>query len=182
MTLYRCFDAAYPPAKTPAAMQAALGYIGRKGRTPHVWTLAEWQRFEGLRYFPCWVPDYRLDAAREADAAVEAALHLGWAAHQQPNRVIIADHEMEGTSIRGWHEAFADRVAGHGFDAVAYGSASSVFNIGAEHVWVAAWDGKTNLPSGETVHAHQFAAFTKHDVSVVDEWLWARAGQGPRHS
>ncbi len=38
-------------------------------------------------------------------------------------------------------------------------------------------------PAGmQAVHAHQFAAFTKHDVSVVDEWLWARAGQGPRHA
>ena len=181
MALYRCFDAAYPPAKAPAGMQAVLGYIGRQGYTPHVWTLAEWQRFGGLRYFPCWVPDYRRDAASEADAACDKALSLGWASHQNPARAIIADYEMEGENIRGWHEAFADKTASRGFDAVAYGSASTVFHVGAEHLWVAAWDGRGSLPAGETVHAHQLSAFAKYDVSVVDDWLWARAGQGPRH-
>ena len=98
MALYRCFDAAYPPKTAPPGMHAVLGYLGAPGRTPHVWTLAEWQRFAALRCFPCWVPDYRRSGALEADDAVHAAMGLGWAPGQNPARAATAARRRTAAS------------------------------------------------------------------------------------
>ncbi len=49
----KMFDASVPPASAPAGYRAVAGYIG--GDTPHVWTKAEWRRFDQLPKLPIWV-------------------------------------------------------------------------------------------------------------------------------
>jgi len=184
MTLHKAFDAAYPPLSAPIGCSVAIGYIGGK-RATNVWTLAEWKRFALLRQIPVYVPDFT--AEKPADAAVnacDAARALGWAPDQTPNRVIVCDLE---TSIdRAWYAQFAYTVAHEGFQAMAYGSLSTVLENAASDVWVAAWDGSAALLAGQTIHAHQYQADvawqgTTVDLSVCDEWMWDGAGQGPRH-
>src|SRR5258706_15218366 len=48
----KMFDASVPPASAPAGYRAVAGYIG--GDTPHVWTKAEWRRFDQLPQLPIW--------------------------------------------------------------------------------------------------------------------------------
>lgn len=183
--LYRAFDAATPPEHAPPGCPAVLGYIGGK-RAARVWTLAEWQRFAGLRQFPAYVPDVRHeDPAAAAKTAAAEMRSLGWAPGQPARRVIICDLETE--VVPQWYQTFAAAVQLAGFEAVAYGSLSTVGGNLAADVWVAAFDGSAALLPGQTVHAHQYAADvasggTRVDYSVMDEWLFDRGGQGPRHA
>ena len=180
MSLHRVFDAARPPQTAPPGCDGVLGYIGGK-RAAHVWTLEEWQRFARLVQFPAYVPD--LTAEKPVDAAVMActeARALGWAPWQQAKRVVVCD--LETAVVRGWYAAFAAECEQQGFTACAYGSLSTVLDNAASDVWVAAWDGSAALLPGQTIHAHQYTAEPALDFSVVDDWLYARGGQGPRHT
>jgi len=183
--LFRCFDAAYPPATPPPGCSAVLGYIGGS-RATNIWKPALWLPFQHLRQFPCWVPAMTDAPAEAGTFACRAARELGWA----PNdtnvgpRVIVCD--LETIEDPSWYRLWSGAVVGGGFTPVAYGSLSTIFANRAASVWVAAWDGKQDLPGGTTVHGHQYAADqpyggTEVDYSVVDEWLYTRGGVGPRH-
>jgi hypothetical protein len=178
--LYKVFDAAFPPAAAPPGAQAVLGYLGREGQTPHVWTLPEWQRFGHLRQFPAWVPDFTRDPGAEADSAANAAMALGWAPHQSLPRAIVID--METSVRRAWYAAIAARIGFRGFTPVAYGSLSTIFGNAASNNWVAAWDGIPVEQPGQDINGTQYAAGGAVDWSVIDSWLWDRAGEGPRHT
>ena len=131
MTLYKCFDVAFPPQSAPDGAQAVLGYLGREGQTPHVWTMPEWDRFAHLRQYPAWVPDFGADPGAEAVQAVLAMLDHGWAPRQAETRAIVCDLE---TSVHpGWYQAWADRIGTEGFVSVAYGSLSTVLENAAAH-------------------------------------------------
>lgn len=178
--LYRVFDAAYPPAAAPPGVQGVLGYIGG-GRATHQWKLTEWDRFARLVQFPCYVPDFSTETAQTAaDSAVMLMKESGWAPFQTPRRVVVVD--LETLNERNWYAAFASRVETQGFTAAAYGSLSTVLENAAGDVWAAAWDGSATLMSGQTIHGHQYTASNAIDYSVVDDWLFARGGQGPRHA
>ena len=188
--LTRVFDASAPPAVAPAGVQGVLGYIGRAGKTPHVWTLEEWQPFAALRQFPCWVPDLSADPAGEAAAAAGAMTSLGWSRDlpAASTRALVADLETAGgNAVAAWWARFSDAVHVNGFVAVAYGSLSTVLTVAASWVWAADWDGQATLGEGQTVVGHQDAANvafagTRVDYSVISPWLALRGGSGPRHA
>src|SRR5215469_9895656 len=172
MTLHKCFDAAFPPQTASPGAQAVLGYLGRAGQTPHVWTLAEWQRFAHLRQFPAWVPDFGNDPDHEAVAATIAMLDHGWAPGQPDTRAIVCDLE---TQVRpDWYQKWADRIGSEGFVSVAYGSLSTILQNAAAHLWVAVWDGDPVIEPGQTINAHQYDSLPAVDLSVIDQWLWDR--------
>ena len=180
MSLHRVFDAARPPQTAPPGCDGVLGYIGGM-RAAHVWTLAEWQRFAGLVQFPAYVPNVSVEAPVEAAiAACTGAKAFGWAPWQQAKRVIVCDLETE--VVRGWYAQFAGECEQQGFTACAYGSLSTVLENAAADVWAASWNGSATLLAGQTIHAHQFEATSVVDFSAVDDWLFARGGQGPRHT
>lgn len=181
MTLYHCFDAAYPPKSPPRSCGAVLGYIGGS-RALHVWDHAEWLTVQHLRQYPCWVPDPhgKSTPAQIGAAAVDRANELGWRS-SDGSRVIVIDLETFA-SPTWWHEC-ATAINRGGYYAVCYGSASTVGGNKASNVWAAHYDDSQSL---EGQHAHQYAANvrvgnTEVDYSVLDEWLWARGGIGPRH-
>lgn len=188
MTDYKIFDAANPPGQIPPGVRGAAGYIGRAGRTPHIWTLPQWHVFKGLRQFPYYVPDLRLSPAVAAAEAVSEVLRLGWARFPEPaTRAILFDFETaESAADRAWWARCAQLVAQDGFVGVAYGSMSTILELAASDVIAADWDGKADLPPGQTIHGHQYQANvsfdgTKIDYSVFDAWLFNRGGVGPRH-
>ncbi|HXC83855.1 MAG TPA: hypothetical protein VNV62_18560 [Trebonia sp.] len=181
------FDAAFPPSRIPPGCKAVAGYVGRLNFTPHVWTLPEWQRFSSIPQLPYWVPDLAVAPNLEAAAAVHAVLELGWAPHIADERAVIFDFETaSGPADRGWWQECAAAVSAAGFCGVMYGSLSTVLENAAVDVVVAAWDNSAQLLPGQTIHGHQYKAGvafdgTQIDYSVMDEWLLARAGVGPRH-
>jgi hypothetical protein len=184
MTLHRVFDAAYPPPSAPPGAEGVLGYVGRPGYTPHVWTPEEWRRFQHLRQFPCWLPS--LNDAPEHDAllAVDKVRELGWAPRMPQIRVIICD--LETSVVPGWFQRWAGTVGGQGFYGADYGSLSTVTADAAVDVWAADWDGLAQLPAGQTMHGNQYRANiafggTTIDLSVVDDSMFDRGGVGPRH-
>lgn len=184
MSVHKIMDASQPPTSAPADVAGVAGYIG--GRTPHVWTVPEWQRFARLAQFPIWVPDTTTHPMGQALDAVAAMRRLGWTQFQPDpgRRALIVD--METTVNAPWYAAFADIINNSGYMAVIYGSLSTVLDNAAADVLAADWDNSPVIPAGQTIHGVQFLANvpcqgTRVDYDVVDEWLFARAGIGPRH-
>lgn len=181
----KCFDAAYPPATAPPGAVAVLGYVGRAGYTPHVWTPGEWRRFAHLRQFPAFLPAFANEPEIEADEAVLLVRALGWAEVAEPDkRVIVLDGETR--QFPGWYERWAARVESRGYAAMDYGSLADVLGNAAYDVWAADWNGIPALEPGQTIHADQYAASVKWestfiDLSVLDDATLRRGGVGPRH-
>lgn len=184
-TLYKVFDASQPPNAAPGGAEGVLGYVGRQGETPHIWTPAEWNRFSHLRMFPAWVPDTTNTPAQDAKEAVMAIERLGWARYPEPDtRAIVLDGET--SQFPGWYEAWANEVTADGYFPVDYGSYSFVSANFAYEVWAADWDGIPALVPGQTVGGTQYKANipfdgTEIDLSVIDFGLFRRGGQGKRH-
>ena len=184
MSYPKVFDAAVPPETAPAGFAGAMGYIG--GNTPHVWTPAEWRRFEHLSQFPVWVPNLTADAGAQGVAAANAMKKLGWAAFlpEPDRRVLIID--LEAAQVPAFYRNMAISVEAEGFVPVAYGSLSTVLENAASHVIAAHWDVIPVIPPGQTLHGLQYEAnipfgSTMLDYSVFDAWLFARGGRGARH-
>jgi hypothetical protein len=181
------FDASVPPGQIPPGCKAVAGYVGRPNFTPHVWTLSEWLTFSSIPQLPYWVPDLAAEPGAEGATAVDAVMELGWAPHMSFPRAILFDFETaSGPADRGWWQECAATVGADGFCGVMYGSLSTVLENAAVDVVVAAWDNSAQLLPGQTIHGHQYKAGvafdgTQIDYSVIDEWLLARAGVGPRH-
>lgn len=172
MTLTRCFDAAYPPGSVPAGAGAALGYIGPDPAAYHVWTVAEWQPFAGLRQFPCRVIDYNEAPEAQARLACAEMFKLGWRQH----RALIGD--MEAVVDPAYWAAFEAAVEKIGPVPVAYESESVIGQNKAKRVWAALWDGRPVLQGGWW--AKQYMSGGGLDWSVVSPELLANAGVGRR--
>lgn len=179
--LYKCFDAAYPPAHPVPSCTAVAGYIGEAGKTPHVWTPDEWKHFDGLVQFPIWVPDLTIKPVEDAMHCLSAMHIAGFPVHV-PGVVqaVVIDYETAGFPEIGYHSAHQQQLGKYGCDAIAYGSLSSVVQIEAAHIWVADWNDVPTLnPDGQTVDAHQYEANvpyanTRIDFSMVTGWLMQR--------
>lgn len=192
MTLYRMFDASVPPGAPYPGSAAAAGYIG--GRTPRVWTAAEWNQASGqglLRQLPIWVADLTAGAegpATQGWAAADAAIRLGWAPHAHNRRAIACDMETAVDEI--FLAEFTGVVHSLGFSVWPYGSQNFLFADPPEDgYWVAAYPGpgpNLNFP-GERVVAHQFAADVPWmgglvDLSVIDGAALPHLGIGLRRA
>jgi hypothetical protein len=179
MPLNHAFDAKNPPSKPPEHCDAVFGYIGGKD-SARIWTHDEWLRFEHLRQFPIWVPDYTLSPVAQARAAANTAHSMNW----HDGRAIITDSETEANP--GWYNAFATQLRDEHFIAVDYGSLSTVLGNAASYVIVAAWDGVADIAPGQTIEGEQYAADvafdgTQIDLSVISDELLHHGGIGPRH-
>jgi hypothetical protein len=182
VTLHKQFDAAYPPTSAPPGCTVAAGYIGGS-EAVNVWTPAEWQRFQALYQVPIWVPDTNADPRTEANDACAASKALGWAPHHADTRLIVFDLEL--AEVPAWYASLAAEVAAQGFQAVAYGSLSTVLANKAAVVWSADWDGDYALNPGQSIEATQYMTNvawenTQVDYSAASEWWTVHCGIGPR--
>lgn len=177
-------DAAYPPPAIPRGIAGALGYIGGP-LALHAWPPAAWLPFAHVRQFPVYVGDPGRDPAVQAGQAVERMFVLGWSPFlsEPARRALIVD--LETGADPAWYKRFADIVTRGGYVPVVYGSASTVLGNAASDVLVADFDNVPDIPAGQTIHGHQYKADiplmgTRVDYSVIDGWLLARGGIGPR--
>ena len=166
------WDASTPPAVPPAGFDAAAGYIG--GDTPHVWTLAEWQRLDRLPKLPIWVqsgPEAD-HAIAEAGAAMRQLYRIG--AH--PGCTVALDLETSDTpASHGYINAFHSVMTFFGYYVWVYGSRSTVLgNPPCDGYWVADYTGSPHFPAGNAVRACQYVAGPELDRSVVRYWQWRR--------
>lgn len=183
MTLFRMFDAAYPPATAYPGCQAVAGYIG--GNTPHVWTQAEWLRFSSLRQLPVWVGYLEDDPVQHARSAAAAAQALGWRPFRPGTwRAIVAD--MEAQMDEPWLLAFGTELQSLGFLCWPYMSLSALPSVPPGYtVWLADWNGVPAIPPVHDVIAHQYQPNvawdgTAVDLSVVDASVLDSFGEGAR--
>jgi hypothetical protein len=179
-------DAAYPPATLPDGVQGVLGYIGGRKAT-HIWTPAGWAPFSHVAQIPIYGPDLTADPVAQADDAVAAAKALGWAPWMRGNGERVIEFDLETGVDASWWARAETTVSLAGFVAVCYGSMSTVFGNRASYVHGADWDDIPQIPAGQTLVGCQYEANssfggTEVDYSVVDEWLFLRAGVGPRHT
>jgi len=164
----KMFDASVPPASAPAGYRAVAGYIG--GDTPHVWTEAEWRRFEQLHKLPIWVRSNPTQVDAEADAfgALQRLYQL-----RVPRGITVAI-DLETAVDSGYVRRFHSVMRWAGFYAWVYGSASTVFgNPSADGYWVADYAGK-----GPFLYPHRFVKATQYDngpnydSSLVKHWQY----------
>jgi len=133
----KMFDASVPPASAPAGYRAVAGYIG--GDTPHVWTDAEWKRFDGLHKLPIWVRSNPADV----DGEVEAFGALRRLYQLRVPREITVAIDLETAVNDSYVRKFHSVMRWAGYFVWVYGSASTVFeNPVAEGYWVADYAGK----------------------------------------
>jgi len=182
MSLYRMFDAAYPPTIAYPGCQAAAGYIG--GNTPHVWTAEEWQRFGHLYQFPIYVGAGRALGTDDGKAAADAMHSMGWRPGDPNRRACVLD--MEDDIASNYVNEFAAVLWESGYETLIYESLGALqCNPCKEGVWLADWNGEPDIPAYASVVAHQFAGNvawdgTQVDLSVVTGGMLAHGGQGPR--
>lgn len=182
MTLFRMFDAAWPPSSAYPGCQAVAGYIG--GNTPHVWTPAEWGRFAGLVQFPIWVGAGRSDGAYDGQAAAGEMHALGWNPGSPNRRGCVLD--MEGQVNPGYVDEFALGLWQAGYQTFIYEDEQALQgNPVKEGIWLALWDGTADLPPFANVLAHQYAPNVPWtggavDLSVVTGQMLAHGGTGAR--
>ena len=180
MSLFRAYDAEYPPAQAPAGCYAVLGYIG--GSADHTWTPEEWRQASDngrLRQGPIWGAQLELDPDANGRSAAAAARALGWA----EGRCIWLD--METWQAPAWVTSFIDAVQSEGYQEGTYGSQSTVFAnpAGVGGYWVADWDGDPDVSPSAT--GHQYLAGvpeggTTINLDVFDSTVLDLFGKGPR--
>lgn len=102
-TLYNGVDASTPGEFLPGNnVRIIAGYVGASDLpgqpdTPHIWTVAEWNRFLDptgiVRALPIYTHDYMGDAEQDAQNANDAATDLGWDP-DNGSRAMVLDSEF----------------------------------------------------------------------------------------
>lgn len=184
--LIRSFDASSPPSRPVPGCGAVLGYIG--GRTPHVWTAAEWNAASSggqLYQAPIWVADLGQSPAGSARDAAAVATARGWTPHHEPVwRAIIAD--MEAQLDEPWLAAFGNQLQAEGFLCFPYMSQVALPSDPPGYtVWLATFDELAEVPPIHDVIANQYKPNVPFDGTAVDLSVWSPAamasfGRGPR--
>ena len=182
MSLYRMFDAAFPPPSAYPGCQAVAGYIG--GNTPHVWTVAEWQRFSHLVQFPIWVGYNEADPVGHAQLCVETMHSFGWAAFRPQRRAVILDEETQVDAA--WVDEFAGVIWGAGFETFMYGSLATILHDPPKEGYlIADWNDVPAIPPYPNVIGCQYSPNvpwqgTQVDLSVITADMLAHGGIGAR--
>jgi hypothetical protein len=163
-------DASEPPEQVPPGVQAVAGYIG--GRTPHVWTRAEWRRFDGLKKHPYYVGAGRPNNSRDGESdAVEALAALFTL--RAPKGIPVS-LDMETDVSPAYCSGFGGLLQWAGFYPWVYGSADTVFrnpSLSGYHVADYLASGAPFMYGHNRVRATQYAADVNGwDLSEVKPW------------
>lgn len=192
MTVYDGADAAYPNIATlPAGTVVVAGYLG--GPTAYrVWTLDDWLPFKDYRQLPVWVDSQAgrdgnggivyATGTESGEAAVKAALALGWAPNQAARRVIAVDAETN--TDYDYYAAVSDAIWAGGFVMVQYRSANAVGDSQQNPpslTWVA--DYGQPKPAVMIWAGYQYAADVNGwDLDVFSQYVYDGCGVGARRA
>lgn len=184
-SLLHVVDASVPPEKAsdlPDGTVGIMGYLGAEGRTPHIWTVDEWRRFEHLMQLGIWVVDFQSDPVTEAKKAANAAHDLGWFGLDR--RGILLD--CEAVSDGAFVGELGLKVREYGYAALAYES-TSVLNANPrlDGVVLAQPNDPPHVPAGQLIIGRQYkwdvpCGNTQIDLDVFDSSAEHLFGRGPR--
>lgn len=164
-------DASHPGSFLPKGTKVIAGYIG--GRTPHIWTNAEWNRYKGLKRLPIWVYS-GAGGVQDAFACLQAIFSLGI---PRNSRIVLDMETWGGPSNRAAVLAFGSVLRYFGYKVWVYGSASTILKLPAlDGYWVADWTNEPHMYIGPLVRATQYRSSTVWDYSLVKGWIyqWSR--------
>lgn len=176
MGLALATDSAYPYnfAQAPAGCVATLGYVGRSGYTPHVWTRAEVDeaRSHGLLWWPI-VTGISLGPTNALDGHINAETMITNAPLYGVSKTDPVFCDLEPDALHADMAGAAAMVAAFKSDMRAAGyTRPYVYSTNADFIdWVADW---TNvrpaiLPAGRI--GFQYGGGTVYDLSVFDPSL-----------
>jgi len=166
------FDASYPPTTAPHGYSVVAGYIG--GHTPHVWTNAEWARFDGLRKLPIWVPGPAVGVTEDAINDGFAILDAVYRLKVPKGSPIVLD--METSVAASFDTALEDVLVWAGYRPWVYGSLSTIrgnplyANFGG--YWVADYTGVPHFTGIANERACQYGSGNVYDSSEVKPWQY----------
>jgi hypothetical protein len=176
-------DASIPPANAtllPRGTEAILGYLG--GKTPHVWTVDEWDRFGHLLQMGIWVPDPSSNPVDQARLAAEAAHQLGWF-RGDLRGILIDDEANNDPAFLG---EMGLKLREDGYVPLGYESAGVLnANPRLDGIVLAQPNQEPVVPAGQLIIGRQFkwdlvVGDTKIDLDVFDSSTRHLFGRGPR--
>lgn len=184
-SLIHAADASIPPAHAtdlPKGTEAILGYLGPANRTPHVWTVDEWDRFGHMLQMGIWVPDLNADPIVQAVEAAKTAHGLGWYAHDR--RAILLD--FEASADPAFIGEMGLKLREHGYVPIGYES-TGVLNANPrlDGIVLAQPNQPPVVPAGQLIVGRQYkwnvpCGGTKVDLDVFDSVVRHLFGRGPR--
>lgn len=164
------YDAAYPP--TDPHLDVCAFYIGVAANTPHVWSDAEIAAQSARWRLPIVT---RVGAQGVTQAQSDAALAVAWmAAHRVPAGSAVAlDFEAQVNAV--YVRAFDAYVVAHGYTALLYGQASTVYDNPRPSAgyWSGQWTGAAHLDprDGATQWTSDTQLGRAYDLSEVSDGL-----------
>lgn len=176
------FDASTPPTRPYPNARICAGYLG--GRTPHVWSLAQWNEANGegdLRSLGIYViEDESLSPVALADDMAQEAFALGWKPHANVLRYVCLDSENPdnpgfAAQAGPYISHVADSLLQRGFQLLDYRSVDALLASpsGADE-WIAHWDVPPGPFSRRNV-GFQFKPSVPFDGTAVDLSAWDSA-------
>lgn len=179
MTLALATDSAYPYnfAQRPAGCQVIMGYVGRPGYTPHVWTLSEARaaRATGCQWWPIGVGISR-GATSAQDGHDLARYMISVLPGYGVDKSTPVFQDLEPDALRADTGAAAQCVAAWKADMRTAGYQHPfTYSVDASFIdWLARWDNvrPTTLPAGKigVQYAGNISPPT-FDLSVFDPTL-----------
>ena len=188
------YDASIPPNAPYPNSKIVAGYLG--GRTPHVWTLEQWNLANGnghLRSLGIYVIED--DAATPVSVADEMAIlahDLGWREHAPILRYVCLDSENPGNpefaaTAGPYIRHVSDSLLLAGYQLLDYRSVDALLaSPSGCHEWIAHWD----VPPGPFTNRNVGFQFcpdvpfqdTQVDLSAWDLHAYEHMGRGLRRN
>lgn len=163
--LRKMFDASNPPNHIPPSDVVAF-YIG--GDTPHVWTDAEIKAVPDRWRLPIWV---RSNPNGSTEGTSEGREVVKWLeSHHVPKGCTVA-LDLETAIDNGYVHAFNSELLSAGYETLAYGSTSTLFQNSRPSAgyWAAEPGSGNGLPAGLAAKQYEFDG--GWDLSVVADSL-----------
>lgn len=160
------FDAAFPPAATPAGFRIVAGYIG--GHTPHTWTRDEWDRYRGLKKLPIWVPGPAVHVQENAEADGWQILEALYNLNVPKGSAVVLD--METSEAPNFDRALEHLIMWGGYRPWVYGSKSTISQNPGSDYWVADYTHQPHFTGIRGERACQWTDGQEYDQSLVKDW------------
>lgn len=163
----KMYDASKPRVAIPKDGKVVAGYIG--GDTPHVWTIGEWQKFNGLKKLPIYVRDNPA-SHNGTDDAFEALRKLYILGVPKGSPVALdMETAVSSVYVMGFHQV----MKWAGYRLWVYGSLNFVTgNPRCDGYWVAHYDDKAKFDPDVKEAAKQYRRGSDWDTSIVKWWQY----------
>lgn len=159
----KMWDASTPDFEPPHWLKIVSGYVG--GDTPHVWTSAQWARFDGIKKLPIFVTTTTGVPSAWTDAWYILQLLYRLGVPKLTAVVLDLETRIDPAYVTGVHRIIHD----FGYLLWPYGSVGTLFaNPVCDGYFVATLDGIAQPVMHPGVKATQYVDRGQEDTSLVE--------------